>query len=231
MSSRPVKVDPDYGIYDALLRDDVTLVSDEIKRIEPAGIECQDGSKYPVDIIVYATGFKANEFLWPMEIRGRQGKRPEELWEKDGARAYLGSMLPGFPNLFMVYGPNTNPISGLSLADFEEMETRFALECIRGLIEQQRQAVEPTLDAYWRFNDELDRNEARMMYMDPRVNNYYKNAHGRSSSNCPVDPRLLWGWLRSPTTRPPNGRHQIVEATASYDPGIRPYFGEDLMVE
>jgi 4-hydroxyacetophenone monooxygenase len=231
MSSRPVRIDPTYSIYDVLLQDDVTLVTDGIKKLEPEGIECQDGSKYPADVIVYATGFKANEFLWPMEIRGRHGKRPEELWEKDGARAYLGTMLPGFPNLFMLYGPNSNPTGGLAVADFEEMVTRFALECIQELIVQKKRTVEPTLDAYWRFNDELDRWEPHMMYMDPRVNTYFKNEHGRSSTNSAIDTRLMWGWLRSPLSRPPGGRHPIVDATVGHDPGIRPYFGEDLTVE
>ena len=87
----------------------------------------EGGVEYPLDIIVYATGFKANDFLWPMEIRGRGGQRIEELWAKDGARAYLGTMLPGFPNFFMLYGPNTNNFGGLQIVDFEEMVTRFAL--------------------------------------------------------------------------------------------------------
>jgi 4-hydroxyacetophenone monooxygenase len=107
-SARPIIVDADYSIYDALLRDDATLVTDPILKIKPNGIEVQGGGEYPVDVIVYAAGFKANDFLWPMEIRGRGGKRLEQLWEKDGARAYLGTMLPGFPNFFMIYGPNTN---------------------------------------------------------------------------------------------------------------------------
>ena len=106
--SRPVLVDRDYSIYDVLLRDDVTLVTTEIRRVTPTGIELEDGTHVEVDVIVLATGFKANDFLWPMEVRGRDGTRMEDLWAPDGARAYLGAMLPGFPNLFMLYGPNTN---------------------------------------------------------------------------------------------------------------------------
>jgi 4-hydroxyacetophenone monooxygenase len=230
MSSRPVRVDPLYSIYDVLLQDDVTLVSDGIERLEADGIVGGDGNKYPADVVVYATGFKANEYLWPMEIRGRDGKRPEELWEKDGARAYLGTMLPGFPNLFMLYGPNSNPTSGLAVPDFEEMVTRFALDCIQGLILRKKRTVEPTLDAYWRFNDELDRWQPHMMYMDSRADTYYKNEHGRSATNSPIDVRLMWGWLRSPTSRPAGGIHPIVDDNSDHDAGIRPYFDEDLTV-
>src|ERR1700719_905662 len=141
-SARPIIIDTDYSIYDALLRDNVTLISDPILKINPNGIEVQSGDEYPVDIIVYATGFKANDFLWPMEIRGRDGQRVEELWAKDGARAYLGTMLPGFPNFFMLYGPNTNNFGGLQIVDFEEMVTRFALQCFSRMIIRKEHTIE-----------------------------------------------------------------------------------------
>jgi cation diffusion facilitator CzcD-associated flavoprotein CzcO len=229
-SARPIIIDTDYSIYDALLRDDVTLVSDPILKIKPNGIEVQGGSEYSVDIIVYATGFKANDFLWPMEIRGRDGKRVEELWEKDGARAYLGTMLPGFPNFFMIYGPNTNNFGGLQIVDFEEMVTRFALQCIGGLITQKKRTVDITLDAYWRYNDEVDRAEALMVYKDPRAHNYYKNDSGRSAANNPIDIRKIWTWLRNPLDGHVNGE-QSGDPEAIASPVVRPYFQQDLVVE
>jgi len=219
MSSRPIMIDTEDSIFEALMRDNVTLVTDGIEKITPKGI-VSAGSEICVDIIIYATGFKANDFLWPMEIRGRDGVRVEELWEKDGARAYIGSMLPGFPNFFMAYGPNTNNFGGFQIIDLLEIEIRFALRCIAGLIEQQKRAVDVKTDAYWRFNDELDREEKRMIYMDPRVKNYYRNDHGRSAVNGPVDFRRMWNWLLDPTRTAPN----------MTDAGLRPYFGGDLVV-
>src|SRR5207253_2131700 len=115
---RPVLIDEEYSVLDALLRDNVTLVTDSIRRIGPTGIQVQDGTGYEVDVIVYATGFQANDYLWPMEVRGRNGTTVEELWAEDGPRAYLSAMLPGFPNLFIVYGPNTN--GALNVASFHE---------------------------------------------------------------------------------------------------------------
>ena len=90
VSQRPVQVDSDYCYYDALLRDNVTLVTDGIERITRTGIRTRMGPSTEVDVIVYATGFKANECLWPMEVRGRDGRSVEELWAKDGPRAYIG---------------------------------------------------------------------------------------------------------------------------------------------
>jgi 4-hydroxyacetophenone monooxygenase len=230
-SSRPVLVDSDYSVYDALLRDDCTLVTDGIRRIKENGIEVESGSEYPVDVIVLATGFKANDFLWPMEVRGRNGQLLEQLWEKDGARAYLGTMLPGFPNLFMIYGPNTNATGGLGTFDFEEMVTRFALECIEHLVLEGKKSVDVTVDGYWKYNNELDRLEAMKIYKDPRANNYYQNEHGRSAGNSPFDIRQMWTWLRRPEDHSGAPAQQAADRSASGGAMVRPHFGEDLVVE
>ncbi|KRB85543.1 monooxygenase [Sphingomonas sp. Root710] len=232
MCARPVLVDKDYSIYDVLLRDDVTLVTDGIDRITPTGIRLEDGSHVDLDIIVFATGYKANDFLWPMEVRGRDGARMQDLWAVDGPRAYLGTMLPGFPNLFMVYGPNTNAVCGLQKVNMEEMVIRFALNCIGGLISQGKHSVDATMDAYWRFNKEVDKAESRRVYSDPRVHNYWRNEHNRSSANNPLDSRLWWQWLRNPAAPPTDGQlpsidEGLVEARAA----VRPWFGHDLVVD
>lgn len=197
-SARPLLVDADYNIYDALLRDDVSLVTGGIERITETGI-ISAGKEYPVDVIVYATGFKANELLWPMEVRGVGGQTVEELWAIDGARAYTsGSMLPGFPNLFMLYGPNTNPAAGGGIVNHEEMVTRFAIECMQQLIVEGKRQVDVTQDGYWRYNHMLDEREAGKTYTDPRAQNFFMNRFARSSVMCPFAPSELWKWLRYP---------------------------------
>jgi 4-hydroxyacetophenone monooxygenase len=227
MSSRPVLVDIDYSVYDALQKDDATLVTEDIQRITRNGIVTADGVEHPVDVIVYATGFKANDFLWPMEIRGRSGVTTEQLWEKDGARAYLGTLMPGFPNFFMIYGPNTNPTGGLGLAEMEELETRFALQCIAKLILEGKTTVEVTQDAYHRYNVEVDQAEQKKIFSGAPVKNYYTNEFGRSAANCPFDGRQMWDWYRDPT-----GRHaEPAELSWSPDSEVQPYFGKDLVVE
>ena len=112
-------------------------------------------------------------------------------------------MLPGFPNFFIIYGPNTNQLSGLQIVAMEEVATRFALENIGGLIEKGQQAVEVTEDAYWRYNAVIDEAERFMTYVDPRAHNYYQNEFGRSATNGPLDTRLTWNWLRDPAARRP----------------------------
>jgi 4-hydroxyacetophenone monooxygenase len=197
-STRPVQVDSDYCYYDAVLRDNVTVVTEDIETVTPDGIRTRDGVQHQVDVIVYATGFRANECLWPMEVRGREGQRVEELWAKDGPRAYIGAMLPGFPNFFMIYGPNMNPYGGLGVINHEEMVTRFALGCMERLIVGGKSSIDVTDEAYWRYNDELDQLEASRIYMDPRAKSYYQNEHGRSATNCPFPGTQMWHRLRRP---------------------------------
>jgi 4-hydroxyacetophenone monooxygenase len=90
----------DNGWFDALKRPNVELTTDPIERITPKGVLMQSGKEHELDLLVLASGFRPNDFLWPMEICGREGVALNELWSKDGARAYLGMMMPGFPNLW-----------------------------------------------------------------------------------------------------------------------------------
>jgi 4-hydroxyacetophenone monooxygenase len=198
MSARPIQVDASDSLYDALLRDNVTLVTEGIERVTPTGIRTVDGVEHELDAIAYATGFKANECLWPMEVLGRGGRSVYELWAKDGPRAYLGAMLPDFPNLFLIYGPNMNPYGGLGVVNFQEMVTRFLLQCVEDLIVGGHASVEVTEDAYWRYNGELDERERFKIYKDPRANSYYTSQFGRSVTNCPFPGNEMWHRLRRP---------------------------------
>jgi 4-hydroxyacetophenone monooxygenase len=227
-SSRPVLVDSKDNVCTAIMRGDVTLVSEAIDRFTPNGIRTVDGAEHAVDAIVLATGFKANDFLGPMEVKGRDGRKIKDVWEKDGARAYLGTLVPGFPNFFMLYGPNSNPTGAGSICQVEESTTKFIIECLRHLIVEGRKAVDVTEDGYWRYNREVDRAEELKVYSDRRVTNYYKNEFGRSAGNSPFDGRLFWSWLRSPS----DARPQADQWAGNWqEEPLRPYFGGDLVVK
>jgi 4-hydroxyacetophenone monooxygenase len=197
-SARPVQVDADYNLYDAVMRENVSLVTEPIERITRTGVRTVDGTDHDVDAVVYATGFRANECLWPMDVVGRAGESVHTLWQKDGPRAYLGAMIPGFPNLFLIYGPNMNPYGGLGVINHQEMVTRYLLDLVADLIRTGKRSVEVTEAAYWRYNDQLDAREKFKIYMDPRANSYYRNGHGRSVTNCPFPGNEMWHRLRRP---------------------------------
>ena len=120
----------------------------------------------------------------------------------------------------MLYpSPNSNNFGGFTVVDLLELVAQFALRCIQGLIESGKSSVDVSEDGYWRFAGILDEAEATMIYMDPRAHNYYQN-HGRSAVNGPIDMRRMWRWLNDPAG----------QGAAESDAGLRPYFGEDLVV-
>jgi 4-hydroxyacetophenone monooxygenase len=195
-SARAIMVDPEYSILDAIQRDNVTLVTDGIRRINSSGIETEDGAQYDADVIVYATGFHATEYLYPMSITGRNGVKLEEMWADGGARAYLGCMMPGFPNLWSLYGPNTN--GALQVVPFHEMVTFYAMQCMEHVILDGARAVDVKEDAYWRYNRHIDAENDRKVWSDPRARNYYWSKHGRSITQNPLTGPEMWRMLRKP---------------------------------
>ncbi|MEE1753849.1 flavin-containing monooxygenase [Streptomyces sp. SP18CS02] len=196
LAARPVMVDPEYSVLDAIRGDDVTLVTDGIGRINRTGIEAADGTQHDVDVIVYATGFRARDYLFPMRITGRGGLTLEELWSEDGAKAYKGCMMPGFPNLWTIYGPNTSGM--LNIPTYHELITVHALECIERLILDGRKAVTVKEEPYRRFNEEVDRRNLNKTWSDPRARNYYWTEPGRTATQCPFSGAEVWRFLRHP---------------------------------
>lgn len=189
-------VDPEYNVLDVLQQENVTLVTEGIRRINASGIEANDGTLHELDVIVYATGFRATEYLYPMTITGRNGVTLEDFWWEGGARSHRFSMVPGFPNLWSIYGPNTN--GGPQPAGFDELVTLYALRCMENLILTGKKEIEPKLEAYWRFNAHIDKENATKIWSDQRAQNYYWTHHGRSAVMCPLSGREVWHYLREP---------------------------------
>ena len=112
----------DNGIWARTLkRPNVTLETSDIDRVTEDGVRMADGAIHDLDVLIYGTGFQASRFLMPMKVTGRGGVDLHETWGDD-ARAYLGITVPGFPNLFCLYGPNTNIVINGSIIYFSECE-------------------------------------------------------------------------------------------------------------
>jgi 4-hydroxyacetophenone monooxygenase len=182
----------------ALQRDDVELVTDPIERIEEDAVVCKSGARHPVDVLVYATGFHANRFLWPMEIVGRGGAKLREQWGDDPS-AYLGISVPNFPNLFMLYGPATNLAHGGSLIFHSECQILYIMGCLKVLLEGGHRALECTQRAHDEYNQRLREKLAGMVWSHPSIqSSWYRNSKGRVTVLSPW--RLLdyWSWTKQP---------------------------------
>jgi len=180
-----------------LRRDDVDLVRTPIQRITPDGVVTADGAVHDVDVIVYATGFRHTDVLWPMTITGRDGVDLHRVW---GRRpyAYLGITVPGFPNLFCLYGPNTNLVANGSIIFLSECEVTYVLGCIRLLLETHKRAVDCRHDVCEAYNAKIDEGNRGMVWGVSTVNSWYKNAQGRITQNWPFTLLEFWQLTQQP---------------------------------
>ena len=104
-------------------------------------------TEHEFDVIIYGTGFEASKFLTPMTVHGRGGVDLHETWDGE-ARAYLGITIPSFPNLFLMYGPNTNIVINGSIIYFSELEARYIVESVRMLLESRRTSMDVRADVH-----------------------------------------------------------------------------------
>jgi 4-hydroxyacetophenone monooxygenase len=182
----------DNGIWaHTLHRDNVDLVTDRIKAVTPTGIVTDNGELHPCDVIVYGTGFRASEFLSSMSVIGRSGIRLQDQWHGD-ARAYLGINIPNFPNLFCLYGPNTNLVVNGSLVLFAECAVEYVLESIRQMLVEEYDSLEIRGDVCDRYNEEIDAANRGMAWGVDNVDSWYKNKFGRVSQNWPLTTIEYW---------------------------------------
>jgi cation diffusion facilitator CzcD-associated flavoprotein CzcO len=166
--------------YPTLQRDDVELVEDPIVRVEADAVVTADGTRREVDAIVFGTGFRTTEFLVPMEVLGRDGTSIHDAW-KGGARAHLGVTVPGFPNLFLLYGPNTN-LAHNSIILMIECQVRHVLACLEQVRQRGRSAIEPTVEAAEAFDAETQGRVEKTVWA-AGCPSWYKNDEGRITNN------------------------------------------------
>lgn len=180
-----------------LQKPNVDLISDHIESITPTGIRTVDGREHEVDVILYGTGFAAEKFLWPMDIRGQGGMTLAEEWGSAGPRAYLGATLPGFPNLFILYGPNTNLSHGGSMIFMVESQMRYILGCIELVLGGDHAGIAPTRAAFEEFNDMIDEENSNRVWGDPEFAvGWYKKGKGRVFATWPLMLREFWSRTR-----------------------------------
>jgi cation diffusion facilitator CzcD-associated flavoprotein CzcO len=169
--------------YDTLLRPNVELVDRGIDAIVPEGVRSADGVVHQADVLIYGTGFSPAEFLLPMRIIGNGGREIHEAWG-DGAEAYLGMAVAGFPNFFMMYGPNTN-VPG-SIVFMLECQAGYIAKAIRALARRGARYMELRKDTERRFNIKLrERINAIGVLVAPECRSYFMTASRKVTVQWP----------------------------------------------
>ncbi len=199
--------------YPALVRDNVAIVNDAIVEIRPEGVVTADGTVHEVDAIILGTGFQASDFLAPMHVAGRGGLELNEVWS-DGAEAHLGIAVSGFPNLFMLYGPNTN-LSHTSIVFMLESQIRYIRRCVQKLSAGARW-IDVRPEAQGEFNDGVQKRVAATIW-DAGCDSWYLNAAGKNTNNWPASTVSYWLRTRRPdwdefTVEPAAGDSAVVSA-------------------
>ncbi|HTC14175.1 MAG TPA: NAD(P)/FAD-dependent oxidoreductase [Steroidobacteraceae bacterium] len=180
----------------ALQRPNVELIDEGVTRIDEQGIVASSGH-YPVDVIIYATGFHATKFLWPMQVVGRHGKQLAAVWG-DEPRAYLGITVPDFPNLFCLYGPATNLAHAGSIIFHSECQVRYATACIQALLENDIRAMECRREVYEDYTQRLIAELDTLVWSHPACDSWYRNRAGRVVTTSPWRLADYWKWTRAP---------------------------------
>lgn len=176
-----------------LKRQNVSVVTTPIERIAPTGVRFQDGEERKFDTLIYGTGFQASRFLFPMRVIGRNGHDLRTVWDDDDARAYLGMTVPDFPNLFILYGPNTNQVvHGGSAIMWTEFTVKYVLDAVRKLLETGARSMDVKPEVYDRFTHRIDEANRLRAWGFSKVNSWYKNSRGRATQNYPFSSAELW---------------------------------------
>ncbi len=196
--------------YPAIARDDVTLVEGGAVAIEPDAVVVSDGRRIDTDVIIWGTGFRSTDFLVPMKVTGRDGRALDEVW-RDGASAHLGISVHGFPNLAILYGPNTN-LGHNSILQMLEAQFHHVLSMLDAVSSgaHGQGVAEVRESAQRRFDAKVQRQLARSVY-NAGCTSWYRDDAGRISNNW-SGTATRYHWL---CRRPLGNAYDVTGASSS----------------
>ncbi|MFD9666744.1 NAD(P)-binding domain-containing protein [Rhodococcus sp. NPDC059968] len=178
-------------------RPTVELVTGAASRFTENGIVDEHGREHEADIIIFATGFTAARMLSSYEVVGRDGVSIRDVWGEEDPRAYLGLTVTGFPNLFILYGPNTNIGVGGSIFFQAEAQSTCIARLIRDMIERGASSAEVRQDVFEDYNRRLDQEMETLIWSLPVGTTWYRNSKGRVTANMPWTSADYWNMTRS----------------------------------
>lgn len=186
----------DNGWYRMMRRDNVDVVPGSEISFSRNGLVDGNGDEHVVDLVVFATGFDASRALGSLQIEGRGGYTIRDVWGDDDPRAHLGITVPGFPNMFVMYGPNTNIGTGGSIILQAETWSRYAAEAIVKMTEADAVEIECKAHAMDEYNRAMDARLAEMIWSVSKGSTWYRNSSGRVVSNMPWATPEYWNLTR-----------------------------------
>lgn len=175
----------DNGWFRTLVRDNVQLVTGAVTEVQEDRLLTSAGTEHKADVLIWATGFDVVNFLAPMRIFGTGGRELHNDWHGDDARAFLGTTVPGYPNMFCLYGPNTQFGHGGSLITVVERQIHYVMSLLREMRSRGLRAVDVRREVYDEYNRLVDETHEGMVWTHPGMDTYYRNSRGRVVVNNP----------------------------------------------
>ena len=193
LGCKRILISDDY--YSAFRRDNVELVTSPITAINETGVVTEDGIARPVDVIIYGTGFNTSAMHSAVDFHGENGISLQDAW-RDGAEAYRGVCTSGFPNFFMLYGPNTN-LGSNSIIFMVERQVDYVVDCIDKLLAHDLRSLDVNPDVLKAYNRRMQAELEKTVWV-ASCESWYKNAAGKVVNNWPRS-TLAYRWhMRSP---------------------------------
>jgi 4-hydroxyacetophenone monooxygenase len=187
----------DNGWFRALRREHVELVTDGVAELTEDQVVTASGEKRPADIVVLATGFEAQRPTFPLVLKGRDGVTLRDAWNDDDGRAFLGVATPGFPNLFILYGPNSSLGHGGSFIFLAERTANYVTDLLCRMVDTDAGVVEIRADEWERYTQAVDEAHAKMIWTQPGFTTWYANSRGRVIANMPWRVVDFWKLTRA----------------------------------
>lgn len=188
----------DNGWYRTLLKPNVRLIPEHLARVEGNRLISSSGIEVEADVIILATGFQTTRVLGSYEVIGRNGALLRDIWGEDDAAAYLGTLVPGFPNLFILLGPNVGSGHGGSMIRNIENQMHFAGEVVLASAARGADTVEVKDEVYQNYRRQIDEAHEKLVWTHPGTENWYRNAKGRVIAITPWRNDAFWRMTRSP---------------------------------
>lgn len=188
----------DNGWYRTIKKDNVTLIPEHLGRVDGNRLYSSSGQSVDVDVIILATGFETTKVLGSYDIIGRNGMKLRDKWGADDAAAYLGTLVSGFPNFFILLGPNVGSGHGGSMIRNIENQVHYAGEVVLSACAHGAKTVEVRDDVYEDYVQRIDAAHAKMVWTHPGTENWYRNSKGRVIAITPWRNDSFWRMTRKP---------------------------------
>ena len=188
----------DNGWFRTIKKPHVDLIPEHLAKVEGNTLSTSSGETVEADVIILATGFQTTNVLGSYDIVGREGQLLRDHWGEDNASAYLGTLVPGFPNFFILLGPNVGSGHGGSMIRNIENQMHFAGQVVQCAEAQEASTVEVKETAYTDYSRRIDDAHDRLVWTHPGTENWYRNSQGRVVAITPWRNDAFWRMTRSP---------------------------------